>query len=105
MNTGPMTPTKAQLNPDRSPGSQINWWTRLKAHITSGQGRRKLFTVGVEVVGWGEVESYVSFTWKFFKMQTSICFPSQQKLDSANKNYCYNELLLLLVIVFAVTLM
>lgn len=61
--------TKTQINCVKSPRSQTTfWWTRLTADINSGQGRGRLFILGVEVGRMGVlVESYISITWKLFQ--------------------------------------
>lgn len=52
MNTNMITSTKIQLNPAKSPSSQItSEWKGLKADFNSGPGLGKLFMVGLEV-GW-----------------------------------------------------
>lgn len=92
------------------------WWTRLKADIDSGQGREKLLTVGVEASNMGggggklyqlHLEAFSEYTHPFISPPTPRFWyePPKPKPGPANKNYYFNGLLLLLIIVLGITLM
>lgn len=77
----------------------------------------RLFLVGGGWVGWWVLKEDISFTWKLYKNAHIYKFlflpldwdvnthPTRARSPSQNKKYCYNELLLLLMIGLGIALM